>query len=371
MNKIKELIQKGVRIDAPESIEIGDEVDIERVSDEGVRIYAGSKIFGKKTLISKGVQIGYEAPQTINNCQLGENVFLNGGFCKDSVFLKNVNVGSGSHIREGSILEEGVKVAHTVGLKQTILFPFITLGSLINFCDCFMSGGTDSKNHSEVGSSYIHFNFTPNQDKAAPSLIGNVSEGVMLDKNPIFLGGQGGLVGSSNIAFGTTIAAGTIQRRDEATEDMLVYGTHLSENKKKNFTYSPSLKKITKKNLIYIGNLFALKAWYSFVRRKFYSSFFEERLFSDGLLLKLQMGISERIKQFKKFYEKAGEDFSTVYKNIKAKENFEGDTLLRESFLKNIDQNKNYIDFIKNLKKEEKTKGVLWLKTVADKFSEI
>jgi UDP-N-acetylglucosamine/UDP-N-acetylgalactosamine diphosphorylase len=51
-------------------------------------------------------------------------------------------------------------------LKQTILFPFVTLGSLINFCDIFMSGGSDRKNHSEVGSSYIHFNYTPNQDKA-------------------------------------------------------------------------------------------------------------------------------------------------------------------------------------------------------------
>jgi len=116
-------------------------------------------------------------------------------------------MGSGSHVRDGTILEEQASVAHTVALKQTILFPFVTLGSLINFCDCFMSGGTDRKNHSEVGSSYIHFNFTPNQDKATASLIGDVPNGVMLNKNPIFLGGQGGLIGPCRLTFGTIIAA--------------------------------------------------------------------------------------------------------------------------------------------------------------------
>jgi UDP-N-acetylglucosamine/UDP-N-acetylgalactosamine diphosphorylase len=80
--------------------------------------------------------------------------------------------------------------AHAVGLKQTILFPFVTLGSLINFCDCLMGGGTSRRNHSEVGSSFIHFNYTPRQDKATASLLGDVPRGVMLDQPPIFLGGR-------------------------------------------------------------------------------------------------------------------------------------------------------------------------------------
>ncbi len=114
---------------------------------------------------------------------------------------------SGAQVREGCILEEEANASHTVGLKQTILFPFVTLGSLINFCDCFMAGGTSRKNHSEVGSSYIHFNYTPNQDKATASLIGDVPKGVMINQAPIFLGGQGGLVGPSRIGYGTVIAA--------------------------------------------------------------------------------------------------------------------------------------------------------------------
>ena len=127
-------------------------------------------------------------------------------------------------MREGTILEEEASIAHTVGLKQTILFPFVTLGSLINFCDCLMAGGTDRKNHSEVGSSYIHFNFTPNQDKATPSLIGDVPRGVMLNQRPIFLGGQGGMVGPVRLDYGITVAAGTILRKDELRPNRLIIG---------------------------------------------------------------------------------------------------------------------------------------------------
>ena len=110
-------------------------------------------------------------------------------------------MGSGAHVRTGTLLEEQAGAAHTVGFKQTIFLPFVTAGSLINFCDCLMAGGTSRKNHSEIGSSYIHFNFTPRQDKATASLIGDVPRGVMLDQAPIFLGGQGGLVGPVLLDF--------------------------------------------------------------------------------------------------------------------------------------------------------------------------
>jgi UDP-N-acetylglucosamine/UDP-N-acetylgalactosamine diphosphorylase len=181
-DKIKCLLDRGVSIPAPASVEIGDDVQIDRISGDGVTIHGGCKILGKTTYISKGCIIGREGPVTIDDCQLAADVKINGGFVKSSVFLNKVAVGYGAHIREGSILEEEASVAHTVGLKQTILFPFVTLGSLINFCDCFMAGGTSRKDHSEVGSSYIHFNYTPNQDKATASLLGDVPRGVMLNK---------------------------------------------------------------------------------------------------------------------------------------------------------------------------------------------
>ncbi len=192
-NKIKLLVKKGVSIPNPESVEIGNEVDIERISGDGVSVYSGCKIFGSSTLVLQGSNIGYEGPVTIENCQIGPEVKLKGGFFKQVVFLNKVSMGLGSHIREGTIIEEEASVAHTVALKQTILFPFVTLGSLINFCDCLMSGGTDRKNHSEVGSSYIHFNYTPNQDKATASLLGDVPNGVMLNQKP-FLEGRAALL---------------------------------------------------------------------------------------------------------------------------------------------------------------------------------
>jgi len=178
--KIEKLLKKGVNIPNPDSVEIGSKVDTDRISGEGVVIYSGCKIFGGSTLILKNTRLGYESPVTIENCQIGTNVDLKGGFLKEAVLLDRVSIGCGSHIREGTILEEEASIAHTVGLKHTILLPFVTLGSLINFCDCFMSGGTSKKDHSEVGSSYIHFNYTPNQDKATASLIGDVPNGVML-----------------------------------------------------------------------------------------------------------------------------------------------------------------------------------------------
>ncbi len=188
-DKVERLVHKGVAIPNPRSVLIGDDVELDRIAGDGVVIYPGCKIFGEKTLIMSGARLGYEGPVTVEDCQIGPDVELKGGFFRRSAFLEKANVGYGAHIRDGCILEEEANGAHTVGFKQTILFPFVTVGSLINFCDCLMAGGTSRKNHSEVGSSYIHFNYTPNQDKATPSLIGDVPRGVMLNPAAHLFGG--------------------------------------------------------------------------------------------------------------------------------------------------------------------------------------
>ena len=295
--KIAQLIAKGVRVACPESIEIGAEVDIDRISGDGVTIHAGSKIFGDTTIILNGAIIGFEAPATVKNCQIGPGVELKGGFFEDAVFLANAKAGLGSHVREASIFEEQASIAHTVGTKHTILFPFVTLGSLINFCDCLMAGGTSRKNHSEVGSAYIHFNFTPNQDKVTASLIGDVPKGVMLNQPPIFLGGQGGLVGPCRLTYGTTVAAGTIVRKDELRPGRLLFG---GTPKDGNLAYRPGRyrneKRVVLNNIIYIANLVALGQWYRQVRRQFISEYFPETLLA-GLEEKLQRAISERVNR--------------------------------------------------------------------------
>ncbi|NQT10729.1 MAG: protein GlmU, partial [Desulfobacteraceae bacterium] len=287
--KIEKLVKKGIKIPNPDSVEIGDDVNIDRISGNKTTIYSGCKVFGSSTLILQGTKLGYEGPVTVENCQVGPLVNLNAGFFKDAVFLSRVSVGSGSHIREGTILEEESSIAHTVGLKQTILFPFVTLGSQIDFCDCLMAGGTSRKNHSEVGSSYIHFNYTPEQDKATPSLIGDVPGGVMLNQNPIFLGGQGGLVGPCRLAFGTVVAAGTIYRKDELRPQRLIFD---KPGKGGNIAFTADayrgIKRIVTNNIIYMANLTALMQWYIHVRTQFISDDFPEPLFV-GLKEKLNM----------------------------------------------------------------------------------
>ncbi len=104
--KIEKLIKKGVKIPNPDSVEIGDDVNIDRISGNKTIIYSGCKIFGSSTLILHGAKLGYEGPVTVENCQVGPRVNLNAGFFNDAVFLDGVSVGFGSHIREGTILEE-------------------------------------------------------------------------------------------------------------------------------------------------------------------------------------------------------------------------------------------------------------------------
>ncbi|WP_300670545.1 protein GlmU [Desulfoluna sp.] len=299
--KIQALLAKGVHIPAPMSIEIAPEVRVDRISGDGVTLHSGCRISGKTTFIGAGVTLGEEAPMTLDSCQLARGVRLKGGYAQKAVFLEGAQAGSGAHLREGTIFEEEASCAHTVGLKQTILLPFVTLGSLINFCDVLMTGGTSRKDHSEVGSSYIHFNYTPQQDKATASLLGNVPEGVMLDKRPIFLGGQGGLVGPSCLAFGTVVAAGTLMRKDEEREGRLHFGGALRAGS----IAAPegiyrNIKRIVKNNIHYMANLMALMAWTRHIRGHFVGAAYPHEV-HEGHLINLDRALAERVKRFSAF----------------------------------------------------------------------
>ena len=132
-DKVLRLLEKGVDIPNPLSIDVDEDVDPDRISGEGVRIDAGCRIQGRETLICPGVRLGREGPVTVDDCQLGPGVELKGGYARRAAFLEGSSMGLGHHVREGSLLEEQAGGAHCVGLKQTILFPFVTLGlSLIH-----------------------------------------------------------------------------------------------------------------------------------------------------------------------------------------------------------------------------------------------
>ncbi len=397
--KVKKLMSRGVNIANSVSVEVGSEVNIENISSDGVTIHSGCRIFGKSTVISPGVVLGSEGPVTLKDCRLGCNVELKGGYFDNSIFMDGVSVGPNCHIRPGSILEESVSVAHSVGLKQTILFPFVKLGSLINFCDCFMSGGTSDVNHSEVGSSYIHFNYTPNKDKATPSLIGDVAHGVMLNQNPIFLGGQGGLVGPCRIAYGTVIASGSIQREDQLKPNRLIISNNV---RKGNVKYMQgvylSVARQALNNIVYVANLLALMCWYRNIRKLFVADGFSMLLF-EGLLEALEVVIKNRVGKFEMFCcnlkeslklskSLLGADTSSLfiqqkkelYENRKVMNNIVSEILDKiragswasNSFVYHITQQIDqhgygYLDTIKNLESDSAKSGTLWLQGIVDK----
>ena len=257
--------------------------------------YATTHIRGSGTVIAPGVVLGEEGPVVLENCRLGRGVRLKGGFYRNAVFLDGSSMGSGAHIREGTLLEEQASGAHTVGLKQTILFPFVTTGSLINFCDAMIAGGTHRENHSEIGSSFVHFNYTPNQDKATPSLFGDVDRGVFLRERPIFLGGQGGAVGPLRVDYGTVLGAGSILRKDQLEPNRLIVpaGSATARDDELTLPLYRNVRRVLERNITYIAHLIALRAWYTEVRLRCVRDDFDRAIHAGAVEL-LATSIDER-----------------------------------------------------------------------------
>ena len=297
----------------PASVFVDEDVDVERIAP-GVVLYPGTRLEGGRLSIGPGCVIGGETPATVVDCQLGHDVALKGGFFKESVFLDGCSCGSGAHVRPGCLLEEEANFAHTVGLKQTILFPFVTLGSLINFCDVLMAGGTSRKDHSEVGSSFIHFNFTPHADKATASMFGDVPRGVLLDQPPIFLGGQGGVVGPCFAEFGTVLAAGGILREDMSETGHLYRAGDAGGFRHQAYTpgriRDPAGK--LQANLRFLGNLQALDVWYrSFRRTRMASDAHRQRCW-EGALEVIASAKEERLRQVDQWMGRLGEEAAPI-----------------------------------------------------------
>jgi len=393
-DKVKELIKKGVNIPNPLTVDVGEEVKIDRISGKAVKIYPGCRIYGKKTVISPGVQLGYEAPVTVDNCQLGPKVELKGGYFNRSVFLEKASMGLGGHVREACLLEEQANGAHCVGLKHTILLPFVTLGSLINLCDCLMAGGTSRKDHSEVGSSYIHFNFTPEGDKTTASLIGDVPRGVMLNNPPIFLGGQGGMVGPLRMGYGNVVAAGSVLRKDvDMEKKMIMSGSHAGMVADRIPRAYPGLSRVVENNILYIGNLVALEQWYIHVRKNFFENQEFGGLIFEGVRENLRTAKEERIKRLKdmalkmppgtdkgreptkstaakcEFLEKFKRVEEILAKEATAIVDREKEDRFLAAFGKHREGQKDgYIEVIQNLPRDVSRAGTQWLDSIVDRL---
>jgi bifunctional UDP-N-acetylglucosamine pyrophosphorylase/glucosamine-1-phosphate N-acetyltransferase len=396
---VQRVLDRGVVIPCPFSVEVDESLDPGRIAP-GVIIHAGCRISGDKTSIGPGSELGREAPAVIEDCQLGHEVNLKGGYFSSATFLDGAEMGSAAHIRPGTLLEEEARGAHAVGLKMTIFLPYVTAGSLINFCDALIAGGTNRDNHSEIGSSYIHFNYTPHQDKATPSLIGDVPRGVFLDQSSVFLGGQGGLAGPARIAYGAVIPAGIICRKDILEEGTLYAAPEATSTAARAFAPGiyRRINRIVKNNLIYIGSLWALRAWYQHVRIRTMSSDMYRKECHTGALNQIELGLKERVRRLsglagkmphslKYARDRTGDDLPPQisaqqqalidkWPEIEARLN-EGPpaaagTIERDKFLKaweQVDASSGHINAINILTPSVCKAGVSWLQSIVDSAS--
>ena len=303
--RIHKLEEKGVVIIDPRQTYIGSEVDPDRIY-KGSVLFPGCRLTGARTLIGSSAQIGTEGPAAIHNSVIGADAEVASGYLADATLLPKAKAGANSHYRAGTLLEEYASTAHCVGLKQSILMYSVTLGSLINFCDVLISGGSSRKDHTEVGSGFIHFNFTPwgkSGDKATPSLMGNVTEGVFLDQQRIFLGGMSGMVGPSTVGFGAMTVAGQVIRHDVADSTM-----HSESVRSMDRKWSSSqilfpekhFQQVYEKNAEYLAQLYALREWYLQIRlqRSRVQEDSELSLVLTGAVETIQSCMKERVSRY-------------------------------------------------------------------------
>ncbi|MFT5239777.1 MAG: hypothetical protein ACI9OU_000700 [Candidatus Promineifilaceae bacterium] len=377
------LLSKGVKMPQPDTVYVAPDVNPDRISPQ-TTLQPGCRLSGADLSIGPDTELGREGPVTLINCQLGARVQLAGGFFENAVFLDDVAIGADAHVRPGTLLEEQVTCGHAVGLKQTLMLSYVTTGSLINFCDCAMTGGTSRKNHSEVGSSYVHFNFSPSQDKATASFMGDVPHGVMLDQAPIFLGGQGGLVGPARVAFGTVVAAGSILRGDVLEPNRLIATAPPVVDRPFEPGACPNIARKSLNNQRYIANLCALRAWYHHVRAPFFARSPSGLACGEGAQHALRLMCRERIQRAQRWADALPDSPKT--QNAAERQNAlqtwqampalaDHDNVVdiaadaRQAFTQaagDPDAAETILDFIHQLTPEARTLGTAWLQTIVD-----
>jgi hypothetical protein len=307
--KLDILEAEGVTIIDRRQVYLDEAIDESRIC-RGAVLYPGTRLVGARTFVGPGAKVGTEGPTVVHNAIIGENAEVASGYLNEAVMLRNARVGSNSHIRVATLLEEEASTAHAVGLKHTILMSFVTLGSLINFCDGLISGGRSRKEHTEVGSGFIHFNYTPwghSGDKATPSLIGDVVHGVFLRQPRIFLGGLSGIVGPQKVGFGSFTIAGQVLRREVPSNRIV--GDVPRKVDREFYAPTEGPDRILTLNLEYIGQLTALQAWYREVRLAripVSPQYAHIRVVTQAALEMLSVCIHERVERLRQFLEERG-----------------------------------------------------------------
>jgi hypothetical protein len=328
----------------------------------GAVLYPGTRLIGARTFVGPGARVGIEGPVVLENTIIAENSEVASGYLNEAVMLRNARVGANAHIRVGTLMEEEASTAHAVGLKHTVLMSFVTMGSLINFCDALISGGKSRREHTEVGSGFIHFNYTPrgrSGDKATPSLVGDVVHGVFLRQQRIFLGGLSGIVGPQKVGFGSFTVAGQVVRKEIPANR--VVGDVPRKVDRQFYASTEAPERILKFNLEYIGQLTALQTWYREVRlaripasRKYAHI----RVVTQAALDLLSVCVDERVKRLRQFLEERGLPIPSLSSSNPTC------PLRIEARHPYVD----HIDWIMDLSPVEVEKGLSWLQSIVDRI---
>ncbi|MDX9719601.1 MAG: hypothetical protein RBU37_02555 [Myxococcota bacterium] len=294
---IDSLQRKGVIVHCPEACVIED-VAPERIA-AGVELFPGTCLRGQRTLLMAGAKLGKAGGGYFENVVAGRDVELYGGVFHNCVLRHGVVVRGHAELRQGTLMEEGGDLGHHVGFKMTVTLPFVVAGSLINFCDALVAGGSSRRDHSEIGSSLALYNFTPWGDKFA-SLFGDVPHGVLLRSPRIFIGGQCQIVSPVSVGYGALIPAGCSVRRNVPAGRM--YGeTSPSFDQDFDLELLGALRPKLDVTCAFIGNLWALRVWTEKVRLPLCTTPLEEA-FEREALAQLDAGIAERIKRLSAFH---------------------------------------------------------------------
>src|SRR5262249_24216792 len=326
----------------------------------GAVLYPGTRLVGARTFVGPGAKVGTEGPAVLENAMIGEDTEVASGYLSEAVMLRNARVGSNAHIRVGTLMEEEASTAHAVGLKHTILMSFVTMGSLINFCDGLISGGRSRKEHTEVGSGFIHFNYTPwgkSGDKATPSLIGDVVHGVFLRQQRIFVGGLSGIVGPQKVGFGAFTIAGQVLRKEIPSNRIIGDLPRIVDKEFHAPTEAPT--RTLKLNLEYIGQLTALQSWYRdfrLARIPQNQEYAHIRVVTQAALKLLSVCIDERVERLRQFLEERGYPIPCL-------------SLTNLPCPLIIEARHPYLDHIKwilDLSRVEVEKGASWLQSIVD-----
>ncbi|MDH4225178.1 MAG: hypothetical protein OEW12_05990 [Deltaproteobacteria bacterium] len=321
--ELEALTQRGVIIPCPQQVAVGREVPPDGISP-GAVLYPGCRITGSQSRVGAGARlgpggaavienswvgaqavIGSLGPVTLQGATAGPGTVLGCGSAQQAVFLgkdgphPDFTTGYGFRARKGSLYEEDANSAQHTDTKMAILFPWVTLGSNINFCDGFLAGGTGPGlgEFTEVGSGTIHFNFTVRGDKATHSFFGDVAGGVFLDQPRIFVGGNASLLGPLQAPYGAITPAGG--RFGKILRPGL--NPPLKESLPAEDSFDPEVygdvKRIWTCQLLGLGQLAALEGWYRHIRSKTAAGDPEKSVVVQKGLTMVRLNLEERFLQ--------------------------------------------------------------------------